>query len=101
MANSVNRHADPADRTDPTQGRRRECARRLRQMERQRQKALVKAMHTLPQDALSQMEALDDAQAGFLEHTAEQHLLTAGDASPEGYARAILAAAQDLVTGPS
>lgn len=97
MANRVNQNVDPADRPDPTQGRRRECARRLRQMDRKNQKELVKALHLLTEEQLAGMGGLDDAQCGFVEHAVQERLLAAGDATPEGYARAIVAAAQDLV----
>lgn len=97
MANRVNQCVDPADRPDPTQGRRRECARRVRQMERQRQRAVVAALFQVPEPLLAQLSDMDDAQNGFAEQTAEQALLDGGDASPERYARAVLAAACALV----
>jgi hypothetical protein len=93
MPNRINRNIEP---TDPTQGRRRECARRVRQMERQRQKATVNALNALPDDALMQMAALDDAQCGFVEDTVERALIASADGTPDGYARAIVLAAQQL-----
>lgn len=101
MTNSVNRAIDPTDRPDPTQGRRRECARRLRQMERARQKAIIKGLLALPSDVVDRMNGLDDAQIGFIEDAVERRLLQDGDASPEAYARAILDAATTLSRDPS
>jgi hypothetical protein len=58
-------------------------------MERQREKALVQALHALPTDTVVALATtLDDAQCQHVEHAIEQ----AEASTPEAYARALLSA---------
>lgn len=63
MANHVNRRLDGP----PTQGRRRECERRMRQQHKESDRTLVEALDQFHERELADLAALDAAQQGFLE----------------------------------
>lgn len=56
----------------PTQGRKRECARRLRQQQKAHDRTLIEVFSEMPDDAVSALLTLDDAQCGFVEDQIEQ-----------------------------
>lgn len=60
----------------PTQGRRRECARRLRQQQKAHDRTLVEVFSEMPDDTVSALLMLDDAQCGFVEDQIEQAAVT-------------------------
>jgi hypothetical protein len=117
MANIVNR----SQNGPPTQGRRGECARRLRQQRRREEKRakvlvgqdaeverLVHALDALAPEELARLTCLDDAQLGYLELEIDRRDAEVGPganivssfeihdvpnmATPEDCARAILKA---------
>src|SRR5215204_6189788 len=63
MANHVNRRLDGP----PTQGRRRECERRMRQQHKEADRTLVEALDQFHERELADLAALDVAQQGFVE----------------------------------
>lgn len=102
MANMINRNLDGP----PTQGRGRECRRRLRQLARQKRpdvapvpqdmRQLVSALFDVPEPLLEHMAQLDEAQLGYVEDQVEtaQALVETAPAGVEAveYAKKVLAA---------
>lgn len=96
MANQVNRREDGP----PTQGRARECARRLRQLakkqEKEALKQLVDVLCALTPEELARLEQLDEAQVAYLEEQvdiARAAVETApAGTDPTDYAKAVLKA---------
>lgn len=90
MANHVNRRLDGP----PTQGRRRECERRLRQQHKETDRTLIEALDQFHERELADLAALDAAEQGFLE--AQIALANLGHNpellrdDPETYARAVM-----------
>lgn len=94
MANVVNRNLHGP----PTQGRRRECERRKKQLAKERERQLVEVLYDMEQPALRQLASLDAAQTGFLEHEITRAHLTV-DSHTKVVAQAILDAIGDEADG--
>jgi hypothetical protein len=94
MANAVNRRLDGP----PTQGRARECARRRKQVAKELDRRLVDALYSMESSELAQLQQLDDAQTGYLEHEIARANLTA-DSHTKAVAQAILDAIGDDADG--
>lgn len=110
MANVVNRNLDGP----PTQGRSRECRRRLRQLARRdappplaihvtrEMRDLVEAIQALPPEVQDGLMVLDDAELAYVENQVDvaQALVETAPAGvePMEYARRVLAAMGGPVT---
>lgn len=94
--NVVNRRLDGP----PTQGRARECARRLRQLERRQERAkterMVAVLAEMPPEELAALSRLGPAEVAYLEEQVDMadalvEMAPAGE-EPMAYARAVLKA---------
>lgn len=88
--NSVNKNLGGP----PTQGRKRECERRKRQMAKVQDAETVAALFDVPVEILTDMTTLDDAQLGYLEERIEEACLRA-DQETQTFAKSVLDALGD------